>query len=328
MGDDLVRYTAGQALSARNDTYMYNMFETSIYASSNDDNAARNSNNPRYNPISKLINNFARALNENKKIPKWVVVVPESDYLNSANNYTQFGISEAYGILIEYAMSTMDKMIEDLMGDNLPHKANKYNWPYFLWIEPTLHMKYANNNLRGNFSKSLHIASLMHDRVIVLPLRQMWSDSSPNIFDVSQNRLTFPGLSTFWKGVDQAVRFADTKLLRNFGVSIRQVFNKPKFQKESEEVFENFEKRLAARRDLTKQLQMNQVVRFFNNQMQRLDNPRTRGQPGLGQQGRTAENGRGGQNNNNNTEPTEPRNGNNRHRHHKSTCRKQLFKKK
>ena len=61
IGDDLVRYTAGQALSARNDTYIYNMFETNIYASSPDDAARAQAPIP-HNPISKLINNFAKAI--------------------------------------------------------------------------------------------------------------------------------------------------------------------------------------------------------------------------------------------------------------------------
>ena len=178
-----------------------------------------------------------------------------------------------------------------------------------MWIEPTLHMKYSNNHLRGKFAKSLHIASQMHDRAIVVPLRQMWSDNSPNMIDSVRNRLTFSGLSTFWRGVDQAVRFADTKMLRNFGINLKQVFQKPKLQKESEEAFDHFEKRLAARRDLTRQLQMNQVVRFFNNQVQRMEAR----QPA-------------GPRNTNNQRPDQGTNNRRRH-HHKTSCRQTTFHK-
>ena len=225
-------------------------------------------NQRRGNVLSRLINNFARAINTQRRIPKWVLIIPESNFLDCVN-YNQFGISEAYGIAIEYIMSNMDNMIQQFMGHDFPQKANKYNWPYYLWVEPTLHMGYDNNPLRIKFSKSLHIASTMHDRSIVLPLRLMWSDNSPNMIDSINNRLSPAGLTTFWRGIDQLIRFADTKVMRNFGLPLKQIFHKQKLQKEFEQAADLFEKRLAAKRDLTRQLQMNQLVRYFNNHMDR-----------------------------------------------------------
>ena len=305
MGDDLVHHTASQAIAPRNnDMFMVKAFKTMIFAGSDLPNLVhRNSyrgntagcsnHNEQGNVISRLLSNFARAINTQRKIPKWVVIIPEANLLNCVN-YTQFGVSEAYGIAIEYIMSNIDSMIQDFIGNNLPPKANKYNWPNFLWVEPTLHMGYDNNPLRIKFTKSLHIASMMHDRAVVLPLRLMWSDNSPNMIDNVNNRLSHAGLNTFWRGVDQLIRFAETKIMRNYGLPIKQVFQKPKLQKESEQFFDQFEKRMAARRDLTRQLQLNQVVRFFNNRI----------------------NG-----------PTEAREDDSQHRRCSKKCRKRLFKK-
>ena len=255
IGDDLVQHTAGQALAARNDSFMKNAFETSIHASSATDT-------PNRNVISRITNNIIRAINTKREIPKWIVIIPEADLLNCVN-YTQFGVSAAYGMVLEFIMASTEKALQQFFG-TLPQKANKYHWPYILWIEPTLHMSYTDNELRIKFLKSLHTVSLMHDRVIVLPLRQMWSDNSPNMVDTRFNRLFPQGLTALWRGIDQAVRFADTKIMRNFGLPIKQVFQKPKLQKESIAAIEQFEHRSKAKRDFTAQLQRNHLARFFN----------------------------------------------------------------
>ena len=219
LGEDLVHCTGRRAISTRNDLYMTNLFETKIFASS------FRQRTTQQNVISRFVNSFALAINSQRKIPKWVVIIPEGDLLQSTGGYTEFGISAAYGVIIEFIMSSMDNMIQKFIGTDLPNKANKFNYPYFLWIEPTLHMNYDNNSLRMKFIKSLHTASLMHDRVIVLPLRQMWSDNSPNMFNTQQNLLSPAGLCTLWRGIDQAVRFADIKMLRKFWTLSQKSFS-------------------------------------------------------------------------------------------------------
>ena len=257
LGLNFVENTAGRALAPRNDTYINTAFEAQIFSHS-----FHHMFQATGNAISKLVNALIFAINNQKRIPKWILIVPEGDLLH-CTAHTQFGVSSVYGLIIEYIMSSMDTAIHSLI-DKIPHRANKYNWPYFLWVEPTLHMKYTDNSLRGKFIKSLHTAALMHDRTVVLPLKQMWCENSPNIYDSNLNKLTPAGLNTIWRAIDQAVRYADTKIMRNFGLPLKRIFQKNKIQKETEQKIANFESRAAARREMTRQLQQNQVARFFN----------------------------------------------------------------
>ena len=180
-------------------------------------------------------------LNSNRGcIPKWLVIIPEDDIINCIN-YSQFGVSGAYGILIEYIMKQVLLAITTTLGHNIPFKANKYNWPYILWVEPTLHRRYRNNSLRIKFIRSLHIASINQDRMVVLPLKQNWDENEFNYISANGS-LSQIGLEKFCLAIDSTIRYADTKVMRNHGLRLPQIFLKDKLQDEMEKRMSTFER--------------------------------------------------------------------------------------
>ena len=192
------------------------------------------------NAVGRTYNSLIRTMNNNRVIPKWIVVVPETDFMNSIQ-YTEYGVSGAYGMLVEYAMKQFNLAIQSLIA-NLPHKANKYNWPVVLWIEPTLHCSYLHqeNQLRIKFIRSLHIAAINQSRMVVLPLKQNW-DVRDTSYLLPNKRMSQFGLEKFCAALDCTIKYADTKVMRNHGQLIPQIFVQEKLQQEMETRITSFE---------------------------------------------------------------------------------------
>ena len=187
----------------------------------------------RANATGRIVNSFNITLNSNRAtIPKWVVIIPEIDIIKSIN-YTEFGVSGAYGMMIEHIMKEMNNSINFFLGNKIPYKANRFNYPNILWIEPSLHVRYSDNDLRMKFIRSLHNAAGAEDkqRVIILPLKQVWNEEQ-GILVYSNGTLSEQGYSSLTKAIDATIRFADTKLMRNYGIPITQIFQKEKLKKE------------------------------------------------------------------------------------------------
>ena len=90
------------------------------------------------------------------------------------------------------------------------------------------------------FIKSLHIVAKTQQKMIILPLRQYWSESDTSYF-TTPAYLNQKGLSIFCQALDATTRFADTRLMRNHGMSISQVFQKDKLQEQMEQRLIKFE---------------------------------------------------------------------------------------
>ena len=101
----------------------------------------------------------------------------------------------------------------------------------------------------------------MHERVLVLPLRNGWNAEAFSL--VTNNYLTHVGLHAYWTAVDSTIKFADTKVMRNFGLKLCQMFQKDKIQSEAESNLAKFELKMNKRRDFREQIQSRQVRNFF-----------------------------------------------------------------
>ena len=258
-------------LQSRCELFIPKSFETRITAEAQQ--------NVGSNAVGRILNSITRTFNNNKMfatIPKWIVVVVEDDVLSSIN-YTEFGVSGAYGTLIEYLMKGIDNIIKEYMGSSsLPHKVTKYNRPHVLWVEPTLHSKYLNNPLRIKFIRSLHIASMNNNRMVVLPIKQNWNESEPSYVEKNNpNRLSQYGILNYCRALDSTVKYAETKIMRNFGIPLAAVFQKNKQQQEMEKRVTAFERdvirganrfqRISMMRQQQTRQQYQEVQRFFNN---------------------------------------------------------------
>ena len=221
------------------------------------------------NTLARMANSLTNACNSSQTpiIPKWIVVVPEADVLETVN-CNHYGISAAYGRITQYIMNRFDDILRQFLdhSGNLAAKINKFDWPFILWVEPTLHQGYSNNNLRIKYIRSLHNVAQFHERVVVLPLKQSWNE---DIYDFTVNHRISPrGCEALWSAVDNTIKFADTKLMRNHGLKLSQVFQKDRIMVEAEQRISNFEKKMNQPHEST---QHRQNLRLSDETRRRLD---------------------------------------------------------
>ena len=185
-------------------------------------------------------------------IPKWVVIVPETDIINHIK-YTQHNLAESaveatYKMILEFLMSKFEELINTYTKQpHLPKRVNKGDWPRIIWIEPSLHLSYNNNDARIKFIAAMHNVVQEHPRTIVLPLKQGWNDANQSFVSV-RNILSHRGLQSFWAAVDNATRFADIKLSRlNTTQPLAELFHKDKIKADAETRVAKFKSRMDQR---------------------------------------------------------------------------------
>ena len=101
-------------------------------------------------------------------------------------------------------------------------------WPYIIWVEPTLHSHHQNDRERITFIKALHTEVLDHDKCIVLPLKQPWKEEDTSLINWSRQIYTPKGMEKFYGAVDETLQFADTRMMRNHGLFLKNAFKKEK----------------------------------------------------------------------------------------------------
>ena len=116
--------------------------------------------------VARLRNCMVHTYNNYQILPKWVIWIVENDIIK-ALKYTDFGVTESYQAVLTWLFDEL-KTIRNELRDALPFKAKKYEWPYFLWIEPTLHRSYGDNEIRKIFTESLKQVSAKHEESITL----------------------------------------------------------------------------------------------------------------------------------------------------------------
>ena len=85
--------------------------------------------------MARIVNCFINALNDNMKLPRLVVIIPDHDILNYIYHYTS-GISLICGSAIDWITSQVDRAVE-IRKDYLRVRsigAVSANEPKFLWI--------------------------------------------------------------------------------------------------------------------------------------------------------------------------------------------------
>ena len=204
------------------------------------------------NVIAGIISNLSKACSTSQNkfptIPKWIIFVLEDDLINSIS-YTQYGVSAAYGIILQYIMNKCDEIVKKCFYNvqpPLPKNVNRHQYPYIVWIEPTLHTGYRNSHLRTKLIRSMHNISQFHDNTVVMPLRQQWSHSQRDL--VHNGQLSPRGAEKLWQAIDSTIKFVETKVMRNHGLKLSQVFQKERMMIDANKRIDAYEQSLTGNR--------------------------------------------------------------------------------
>ena len=136
------------------------------------------------------------------------MVIPDDDLLNCITAKGK-GYSEAIGEIIHKIMSEHNKYI-DIQKDYLPSKCKPHLYPQIYWIQPPLHVNFANNAVRPKFGKALENVVKHNENTHVLQLLKGWDSDDTNLYVYHNRRFTTSGFTSYWNAVDKTARYIDT----------------------------------------------------------------------------------------------------------------------
>ena len=143
------------------------------------------------NMVSRFQHCFAKGIQDNILLPKYLVIVPDDDLIHYFN-YDGQGLTKPYGRLINNIMHEFDKLIS-VQKEFLPKRSRRPNYPSIIWIEPPLHDNFVNNQEQLKFIRVLNDVAKFHEGTVVLKLKKVWDQTDSNLFSSHFGRFTPDG---------------------------------------------------------------------------------------------------------------------------------------
>ena len=180
------------------ESYMKDNFDVTAFCSSK--YSDKNSN-----VISRMQITMSRALNDNTYLPKVILLVPESDIINSVN-YEGTGISTILGELTEWIVTEVDNLIDSKLK-TLSQSAKRRFEPFIYWLSPPTHYEFTSDtkNNRNKFALCLEAIVKKFHNMRVIKLKDNWNIKDSNL--VVNNRLTTVGNANYWKAIDASLHY-------------------------------------------------------------------------------------------------------------------------
>ena len=178
----------------------------------------------RHSPIARIRNAVVNLVNKQLCLPKWIIIVPENGVISGQNyNKIKDGPTLFYGSLLEWCMTSHDKLFEDFKR-HFTTPALKHGWPHIMWVLPSLHVQWSNINARKKFNRSLVKVAASHESTITVDLETNWNFNDTNYVIPFNQRFTSDGYATYWQAMDQVIKWADTKVNRNSHKQLHDLF--------------------------------------------------------------------------------------------------------
>ena len=179
--------------------------------------------------IANLINCMIRAINENAKLPRHIIVIPENNLVKHFNNYG-YGINLISGGCLSYITCQMECVIEG-QKDELRCKrpgAVAPSEPKIIWVK--MFNRTANPSkelaVRVKFNTALkNILANKRNHYIIDVTNAMYKSD----YFSQNNRITARGKSRFWMEIDQVIEDFNSqkRSLRPVSMDIGKTGDKP-----------------------------------------------------------------------------------------------------
>ena len=159
------------------------------------------------NILSRVHNNIVTAINEKTLLPKFILMVIDS------NLFKRKPKQMAMAKLGEYTYYLMKTIHETIMSHRslLSMKSKKFKYPTVLWIIPPSHMSFNDNDQRENLAYHIAKSALRFNEMRYIKLKH-WSENDPSLAARSTNGYRYTGkdLARYWHAVDKAVEYWDS----------------------------------------------------------------------------------------------------------------------
>ena len=164
------------------------------------------------NILRRIKNSLAAGLDKEVKLPKFIVMILDSDIFEFID-FDGYGISSMIGDMLESLIKDLIEMIDDHKS-KLPTKCKKEDYPFFYWIALP-HHKNFNNNIRSKFNSTLDTIVKLYSEMRIALIKEHWDFDDDNL--VSRNNLTRRGTYQYWKAIDASLKFNIGKRSRILG---------------------------------------------------------------------------------------------------------------
>ena len=160
VGDTFVGNSYGKILHSESSTekfYIREQFQAYAFF---------NPNHFDSNFLSRTRNVLVKAMNDNAKLPKVIVMVLENDLIRSIT-HSNFGVSLEAGILLEWLVKETSKVIF-ARKNQLSSKFKKALEPHVLWLGLPINDAFRDNEKRVKFNQCLEKIIPLYDNMSVL----------------------------------------------------------------------------------------------------------------------------------------------------------------
>ena len=175
------------------------------------------------NILVRLSSAFIKAVTSLHKLPKYIVVIIDTDLIDFIKFKTQ---DEAK--LIGLYLNAIVKDIEETIRDRktqLPKKAVRDKYPLIYWVAVPVHDRFSNNDLRRKFNLCLETIIRITDNMRIIRMKEHWVSDNNELVD-QKGGLTTLGLAKYWQSVDASIKFNVTRNELASARKFKQV-NKP-----------------------------------------------------------------------------------------------------
>ena len=178
--------------------------------------------------LPRLLNPITDAFNDNHRLPKYIIIIPDKDLLMAIRNRINFGTSRVLGVTVHYLIKQIDKMIQRRMDDLMDKRpgaiaavnAKDSEHPQVIWVHMLKCPKMPNTtdtaglllqdmqdifSLRGKFNSIIEecIFEDGHGKHFIMSIEVDQNDFTP------LGDLIGEGSTAFWKEIDRAVKKFD-----------------------------------------------------------------------------------------------------------------------
>ena len=156
------------------------------------------------NMLSRIRNQFAKAVNKNLRLPKAIIFVLDDDLIRWTDYEKAEGARDYFGKIVSWLVNEVRKMVMT-RKDQFPTKAITPNQPVCYWTEAPQHKNFDNNLLRRKFNSALYEITDLQTNMHVLKMKKIWDYNDTSLF--RNDRFTSEGLLKYWESIDSSFKF-------------------------------------------------------------------------------------------------------------------------
>ena len=162
--------------------------------------------------IGRTRNALVHAFAKYNKMPRFIIIAFEDDVIEDIH-FNDFGLKVLYGEILDWLMTEIKQILANYR-QYLPSRAKRDGYPQVIWIAPSIHISYTNNNKRSKFADSLRSVIELFNDATVFKLKKPWNEIDQEFYMYAPQRLSPHGARTYWLAVDDIVKKCDEALAR------------------------------------------------------------------------------------------------------------------